>query len=103
MDATRARLRFDAGHAAEHLHWIAAVGLVVSLVLFTMLVIRELRFAPSLTSVDAASSAASVPSEAVSVPSLIVTAGRQVRVGEAEIDAVADLGALTLLSRVEER
>jgi hypothetical protein len=103
MDATRPRLRFESNHAAEHLHWIAAAGLVVLLILFTSLLIRELRFAASVATVEAASSPAVMPSDAVSVPSLIVTAGHHVRVGEAENDAVADLRELTLLNRIEER
>jgi hypothetical protein len=103
MDATRGRLRLDPDRAAERLQWIAGVALVGLLVGFASLLIREVRFAPSFTTIEAAPGPASVPSEAMSVPSLIVTAGRFVRVGEAENDAVADLRELTLLNRIQER
>jgi len=103
MDATRARLRFDEDRAAQYLHWIAAAAVAVLLVVFTSLLIREVRFAPTVATVETAPGPAAVPSEAVSVPSLIVTPGHHVRVGESESDAVADLRALTLLNRIEER
>jgi hypothetical protein len=103
MDATRGRLSFDSNQAAEHLQWAAVAGLAVLLVLFTSLLVREMRFAPSVASVDDSAGATVVPSEAVSVPSLILAAGRQVRVGEAENDADVDLRMLPLLKRAEER
>jgi hypothetical protein len=116
MDATRARswsaepasahqkLTYESPHASDHLRWGVAAGLAAAFVLLTLLVVRELRFAPrSFDSNDDAASSTVVPSEAVSVPSLIIAAGHQVHVGESRVDAVAQLESLKLLKRSEEQ
>lgn len=117
MDATRARswsaeprfephrkLTFEPNHVSDHLRWGVAAGLAAAFLLLTLLVVRELRFAPrSFASVDDSASSTVLPREAVSVPSLIIAAGRQVRVGESQVDAVAELESLKLLKRSEEQ
>lgn len=103
MDATRARLSFEHDRAAGRLRWAAAAALVAFAVLLSLLIVRELRFAPRPSGFATESSATGVPSEAVSVPALSLAAGAHIRVGEPRVDAIAALGSMPLLGRAEER
>ena len=106
MDATRTRFGFEQDHVAEHVERAIQAAILLVAVLVGVLLVRELRFAPwafERTPPPAASTASSdMPREAISVPTLVLAAGREVHVGEARADAVASLGSLTLLRRTEE-
>ncbi len=104
MDATRARLSFDSGHYSGHFEWAASAMLIAATLLVASLVVRELRFAPRLQAGPREPDAATVvPPEAVSVPTLVLSAGSVIHVGEARTAAAASLTALTLVKRTEER
>ncbi|HYS24088.1 MAG TPA: hypothetical protein VEP46_00755 [Vicinamibacterales bacterium] len=76
MDATRARLSFDSGHYSGHFEWAASAVLIAATLLVASLVVRELRFAPRLQAGPREPDAATVvPPEAVSVPTLVLSAG----------------------------
>ena len=101
MDATRTRLSFEQDHFAEHLRPVAVAALVLLALVLVSLLVREIRFAPrALTASTAAASGAA--SEVVSVPTLVLAADRQIRVGDAKPDTIARLAAQTLVSRTEE-
>lgn len=103
MDATRARLSFEEHHVSARVEWAIATAILAVAVLVAALLVRELRVAPWALDRTPESPAATVmPREAVSVPVLVLAAGREVHVGEARADAVASLGSLTLLKRTEE-
>ena len=103
MDATRARLSFEPHHVSEHVDWAVAVALVAATVLIGSIVIRELRFAPwHPGAAPAPAVATAVPAEAVSVPMLVLAAGREVRVGELRASALDSLGSMRLVKRAEE-
>jgi hypothetical protein len=114
MHATRARsslvqadlrrpLSFERDHLAAHLQRAIAAAIVAVAILVGLLVVRELRFAPSFATAGESPSSTDVPREAVSVPSLVLAAGRQVRVGEPRAAAIAQLQPLTLLKSAEEQ
>ena len=103
MDATRARLSFGEHHVSERVEWAMAAVIFAVAVVVAWLLVRELRVAPWAFNNAAESTAASVmPREAVSVPLLVLAAGREVHIGEARADAVASLESLPLLKRTEE-
>ena len=103
MDATRARLSFAPDHVREHVEWAVAAALVAATVLIGSIVVRELRFAPwDLRATPAPPVATVMPAEAVSVPMLVLAAGREVRVGELRASALDSLGSMRLVKRAEE-
>ena len=104
MATLRSRLSFGrdrvTGQAAA---WAINAAILMIAVLVGVVVVRELRFAPwAFDSTPPPAASTVVPREAVSVPTLVLAAGREVHVGEARADAVASLGSLTLLRRTEE-
>ena len=103
MDATRARLSFEREHVGEHAQWVLMAALAAAASLVTSLVVRELRFAPSLDAGAEAATSTGLPSDAISVPALVLAEGHQVRVGELRTDAMGQLAALRLLNRTEEQ
>jgi hypothetical protein len=103
MDATHARLRFQLDQVAEHVNWAVAAALVVATVLVGSIVIRELRFAPwDPRTTPAPAAVAVVPAEAVSVPMLVLAAGREIHVGELRASALDSVGSMQLVKRAEE-
>ena len=98
--ATRVRLS-SAGD------WLTAVLFFAGTVLLALLIVRELRGSPrafSSTPAPSAATAPAVPSEAVSIPTLLVDAVHEIRVGDRAIDALSHLGAgVTLVKRISER
>ena len=116
MDATRARswlaeaatprrrLSFEQHQTSEPVEWVVVVAILAVAILFGSLLVRELRFAPwAFDSTPEPAASTVMPREVVSVPALVLAAGREVHVGEARADAVASLGSLTLLKRSEEQ
>jgi hypothetical protein len=102
MDATRPRLSFQPAHVTDRLQWGFGLALAAAAIVVLSLLVRELRFAPSFDAAGESSSSPAVPREAVSVPTLVLAAGHQVRVGEPRVDAMAQLATLKLLKRTEE-
>src|SRR5438132_12550952 len=103
MDATRARLSFAPDHVHAHVEWAVATALVAATVLIGSIVVRELRFAPwDLRPTPAPAVMTVVPAEAVSVPMLVLAAGREVHVGELRASALDSLGSMRLVKRAEE-
>ena len=103
-EATRARLSF----AGE---WLTAAAFLITTVLVGALIVRQLRVAPHASAIPgeaatltAAASALTVPPDAVSAPSLVLSAGGEIRVGQARADALATLDASAkLLKETTER
>jgi hypothetical protein len=103
-EATRARLSF----AGE---WLTAAAFLITTVLVGVLIVRQLRVTPQASSIPgegvaltAAASASPVPPDAVSAPSLVLSAGGEIRVGQARPDALATLDASAkLLKETTER
>ena len=103
-EATRARLSF----AGE---WLTAAAFLVTTVLVGMLIVRQLRVAPQAfagpsegAGLTAAPSAAIVPPDAVPAPTLMLSAGGEIRVGQGRSDALATLdGSAKLLKETTER
>jgi hypothetical protein len=88
--------------------WLIAAALLAATILVGALVVRELRDVPRATAAAAAESASagsvSMPADAVSVPTLMLGAGNEIRVGDARDAALARLGAtVTLLKQSEQR
>ena len=103
MDAIRARLSFEPDRVREHVGWAVAAALVAVTVLVGSIVVRELRFAPwDLRATSAPAIATVMPAEAVSVPMLVLAAGREVHVGELRASALDSLGSMRLMKRAEE-
>ena len=104
MDATRARFSFERDRVSDHVEWAVAAAILAVAVLLGSLLVRELRFAPWSSDSPAQPAVSPVmPREAMSVPALMLAAGREVHVGEPRADAVASLRGLALLNRTEER
>ena len=91
--------------------WLTAAALLGATVLVGVLVVRELRVAPraaAATTEPVSATSVSVPSDAVSVPTLMLGAGNEIRVGDARGAALARLDAVvgetvTLVKQAEER
>ena len=87
--------------------WLTAAALLAATFLVGVLVVRELRVAPravAATTEPASATSVAVPSDAVSVPTLMLGAGNEIRVGDARGDALARLdAAVTLVRQAEER
>jgi len=99
MDATRTRLSFENDHLAEHLHHaVVAAALVLGLIVVSLLV-REIRFAPRAFTASAADAA---PADVVSVATLLLAADRQIHVGDAKPDTIAQLASQALVKQTEE-
>jgi hypothetical protein len=98
--ATRVRLT-SAGD------WLTAVLFFAGTVLLALLIVRELRGAPRAfpsRTEPATTAGETVPSDAVSIPTLMVDAVHEIRVGDRAIDALAHLGSgVTLVKRSSER
>jgi len=100
-EATRARLSF----AGE---WLTAAAFLITTVLVGALIVRQLSVAPQALSLPgeaaAATSASTIPLDAVQTPSLAVSAEGEIRVGQIRADALATLGASAkLLKETTER
>jgi hypothetical protein len=87
--------------------WLTAAALLGATVLVGVLVVRELRVAPraaAATTEPVSATSVSVPSDAVSVPTLMLGAGNEIRVGDARGAALARLDAtVTLVKQADER
>jgi hypothetical protein len=87
--------------------WFIAAALLAATLLVGVLVVRELRGAPRAVAgaVEPATPAnVAVPPDAVSVPTLLLGAGNEIRVGDARAEALARLDAsVTLVSQAEEQ
>ena len=91
MLATRARFTFSG-------EWMTAAAFFAATLLLGLLIVRELRGAPSRLLTDAASvtvgvASAAVPPDAVSVPSLVLGA-HEIRVGDRRSEALLKLSRL---------
>jgi len=99
MEATRPRPSVSGD-------WFIAAALLAATLLVGVLVVRELRVAPRsvpLAAEPASTASVLVPSDAVSVPTLMLGAGNEIRVGDARGDALARLdAAVTLVHQAEE-
>jgi len=89
MQATRTRL-----HLGPAVEWVVAIVFLLSTLGVASLILRELRTAPPAQPIAAAPTTAlpaAVPQRAVSVPSLMLLDGRQIRVGDtlARVDEIA--------------
>ena len=100
MEATRPRPSISGD-------WFIAAALLAATLLVGVLVVRELRGAPRAVAGAAepvTTATVAVPSDAVSVPALMLGAGNEIRVGDARGEALARLDAsVTLVSQAEER
>jgi hypothetical protein len=99
MEATRPRSSLSGD-------WLIAAALLAATLLVGVLVVRELRVAPrtAATSEPVSATTVAVPSDAVSVPTLLLGAGKEIRVGDARADTLARLDAeVTLVKQAEER
>ena len=88
--------------------WLIAAALLGATILVGALVVRELRGVPRTTAAAAPEStgvgSVSLPADAVSVPTLLLGAGNEIRVGDARDAALARLDtAVTLLNQSDER
>ena len=98
IEATKTRLSFTG-------EWLTAALFLAATVLVVGLVVRELRNTPRAITAgeEPATTAATVPSDAVSV-SVLMLGSKEIRVGDVEAAAVARLDtAVTLLSVSRER
>jgi hypothetical protein len=91
MQATR--VRFHLGPAIE---WVVAAVFLLCTLSVASLIVRELRTAPpatqpAVTAAPATALPVAVPARAVSVPSLLLQDGRQIRVGDtlAHVNGIA--------------
>jgi len=89
MQATRIRV-----HLGPAVEWVVAVVFLLSTLGVASLIVRELRTAPPAQPISMAPATAlpaAVPERAVSVPSLMLLDGRQIRVGDtlARVDGIA--------------
>jgi hypothetical protein len=100
MEATRTRLGFTG-------EWLTATVFLIATVLVGVLVVRALRVAPTpqaFASTSGPATAATVPPDAVSVPTLLLGTGGEIRVGQGRADALASLDAsVTLVKATTER
>jgi hypothetical protein len=93
MDATRTR----SGLTGD---WMVAAALLAATLLVGVLVVRELRVAPRLAAGAAepiGGPAIAVPADAVSVPTLLLGAGNEIRVGDGRTEALGRLDAAVVL------
>src|SRR5262249_52614533 len=103
MDATRRRFRFeddDLDDLTTRLRPVVIAAGVLLLLVVVAVVIRELRFAPRALATAVVTS--SMPSEVVSVTTLVLTDDRQIHVGDAKPDTIARLGSQRPVKRTEE-
>ena len=100
MEVTRARPSLSGD-------WLIAAALLAATILVGALVVRELRGVPRTAAAAPESTGAgtvSLPADAVSVPTLMLGAGNEIRVGDARDATLARLDkAITLLNQSEER
>jgi hypothetical protein len=93
MQATSLRVRL-----APTLEWVVAAVFLAATLLVGMLLVRELQSTPAeapmpVTSEPTASGPPAVPERAISVPSLLLADGRQVRIGDTAEQVQQTLGA----------
>jgi len=89
MDSRHSRL----GGAAQ---WLAALAFLVATVVVVVLIVREMRAVrtpPAASEPPAPSTPAPPADHAMSVPSLLLLDGRQIRVGDSLEQVTAQLGA----------
>jgi hypothetical protein len=103
MDATRARFSFEPDDLAERLHQGMVAAIVLLALVLVALLVREIRVATRESSTNAAAAPSAPAAAGVSVGTLVLAADRQIRVGDAQPDAVERLAAQTLITRTEER
>jgi hypothetical protein len=99
MEATRPRPSISGD-------WFIAAALLAATLLVGVLVVRELRVAPraAVAAEPVTTPTVAVPPDAVSVPTLMLGAGNEIRVGDARGEALARLdSSVTLVSQAEER
>ena len=100
MEATRPRPSLSGD-------WFIAAALLAATLLVGVLVVRELRGAPRAVAgapEPTTPANVAVPLDAVSVPTLLLGAGNEIRVGDPRAEALARLDAsVTLVSQAEER
>jgi hypothetical protein len=100
MEATRPRSSLSGD-------WFIAAALLAATLLVGVLVVRELRVAPravTAASEPVGATSVSVPSDAVSVPTLMLGAGKEIRVGDPRVETLARLdAAVTLVKQAEEQ
>ena len=86
--------------------WLIAAALLAATLMVGVLVVRELRVVPRASAgapESVSANSISVPSDAVSVPTLMLGAGNEIRVGDARGEALARLdAAVTLVKQAEE-
>jgi len=87
VDPPRPRFRFSS-------EWLTAAVFLIGTVLVGLLIVRELRVTPTAATPDPVpSSVPAIPTDAVSVPTLMVGGFREIKVGDRAIDALAELGS----------
>jgi hypothetical protein len=98
MEATRPRPSISGD-------WFIAAALLAATLLVGVLVVRELRVAPRAGGAEPVTTVnVAVPPDAVSVPTLMLGAGNEIRVGDARGEALARLDAsVTLVRQAEEQ
>jgi hypothetical protein len=100
MDATRTRPSISGD-------WFIAAALLGATLLVGALVVRELRDAPRAPAAApeaTTGTGAAMTADAVSVPTLMLGAGNEIRVGDARSDALARLDTtVTLIKQTDER
>src|SRR5262245_18412790 len=102
MDATHTRLSFDDDHLVDRLH-VVVVGAVMMLALVVaLLLIREIRVAPQAFA-NTAAVATGLPSEVVSVATLVLAPDRQIHMDDRKPVTIARLVSQTLVKQTEER
>jgi hypothetical protein len=100
MEATRQRF-------TSLLEWAVAVACIASMLLLGSLAVREFRTVSAMTSVSASTPAstpapaalAGVPARAISVPLLLLSDGKEVRVGETISAIVERLGQHAIVGK----
>ena len=99
IDAPRPRFSFTG-------EWLTAALLLVGTLLVGLLILRELRVTPPPVAQGepASSSATAVPSDAVSVPTLMVGGTHEIKVGDRATEALKQLVApVTFVKQTVER
>src|SRR5262245_8293482 len=98
VDSARRRFSFSS-------EWLTAAVFLVGTVLVGLLIVRELSVTTLRpASEPAPSSVPAVPSDAVSVPTLMVGLAHEIKVGDRAVDALAQLGSsVSLLKQTVEQ
>jgi len=102
MDATHTRLSFEDDHLADRVHFVVVGAVLMLALVVALLLIREIRVAPQAFA-NTAAVATGVPSEVVSVATLVLAPDWQIRIGDRKPDTIARLVSQTLVKQTEER